>query len=362
MARSCLLTMLLLLLGSHARAQNEVIDQLPELNGQLLFHRYTSYESWNSKLYLYDFAAKSLTCLSDAWPVDHAMNAHFSPDGKRIVFMAVPSGKHQGNAWDVYLWDVSSTKLPMNLTSDNGLRDEDPKFSPDGKTIVFKQDGVVKFMDLRGKNMRTLPGQQPGAEYSMPCFTADGKRVVVLQGARDRGDLYAIDPRARSRTTTSIAIAVTPGLFEYYPVTWDANRLLYVRWHSAENRHDQIYRYLWKEAAHLCRCRFANRPPIIPIPGRLTTAGSSSPARRRAAKAATTCTWATRAQPASFPSAWRVSTRAPKSSAPATDRGPPSESLWLTEPPVVERFSPFAEPHHPLPGRLVNGHVSALLC
>ncbi len=233
--------------GSHAGEQNDANDPSPELNGQLLFHRYTSYESWNSKLYLYDFAAKSLTCLTDAWPVDHAMNSHFSPDGKRIVFMAVPRGKHQGNAWDVYLWDVSSAKLPTNLTKDNGLRDEDPKFSPDGKTIVFKQDGIVKFMDLRGKNVRALPGQQPGAEYSMPFFTADGKRVVVLQGARDSGDLYALDPRARSRTTP--AIAVTPGLFEYYPVTWDENRLLYVRWHSAENRHDQIYRYLWKERA-----------------------------------------------------------------------------------------------------------------
>lgn len=28
---------------------------------------------------------------------------------------------------------------------------------------------------------------------------------------------------------------------------WDANRLLYVRWLTAENRNDQIYCYSWRE-------------------------------------------------------------------------------------------------------------------
>jgi Tol biopolymer transport system component len=224
----------------------------PYLKGQLLFHRYSRYEAWDSKLYLLDFAEKSLNCLSDQWPIDHAMNAHFSPDGKRVVFMGVPRGKLQANGWDIYLWDLGSPRVPANLTRGNGLRDEDPKFSPNGKTIVFKQDGQVQFMNLNGKNLRPLPRIKARAECSMPIFTADGKRVVVMEGAGKDGDLYVFDVEGTART----AVAATPGVQEYYPVAWDVDRLLYVRWHSAENRNDQIYFYSWKmgKAAPISFC------------------------------------------------------------------------------------------------------------
>ena len=52
--------------------------------------------------------------------------------------------------------------MPINLTANNGLRDEDPKFSPNGNEIVFKQNGDLKVMDLindtiihtTGKNLK----------------------------------------------------------------------------------------------------------------------------------------------------------------------------------------------------------------
>jgi Tol biopolymer transport system component len=230
---------MLLALPAHAQTR----ESAPAWDGQLFFHRYTNYDAWDGRLYLYDFARKTLTCLSERWPINHAMNAHVAPDGKRLVFMGVPRGRHDGRSWDVYLWEIGSACEPVNLTTDNGLRDEDPKFSPDGRTIVFKQDGRLAFMDLDGKNVRALPNLPTGGEWSMPIFTADGRTVVAMAGARDSGDLFAVDRDGKS----IVSVATTPRVQEYYPVTWDAKRLLYVRWRSAEDHNDLVYRYVWAD-------------------------------------------------------------------------------------------------------------------
>ncbi len=64
----------------------------------MMFHRYSNYDAWDGRLYLYDFGARRLSCLSDHWEIDHAINGNFSPDGKQIVFMGVPRGQHRGDA------------------------------------------------------------------------------------------------------------------------------------------------------------------------------------------------------------------------------------------------------------------------
>jgi Tol biopolymer transport system component len=215
----------------------------PEFTGQLLFHRYSSYDAWDSKLYLYDYKTGTLTCLSAAWAIDHAMNAHFSSDGRSIVFMGVPRGRHDGRSWDIFLCALARSADPVDLTARNGLRDEDPSFSPDGKTIVFKQDGRVKFVDVATRKVRPLRELAPGVEWSMPVFTTNGRAVVAMTGARASGDLYAVNLDG----TKLMPIATTRGVQEYFPVAWDANRLLYVRWLSADNRNDQIYCYRWRD-------------------------------------------------------------------------------------------------------------------
>ena len=67
----------------------------------------------------------------------------FSPDGKKITFMGI--GKDT-NTWDIFLYDLTQAAAPINLTATGNTRDEDPKFSPDGKRIVFKQDFRVAEM------------------------------------------------------------------------------------------------------------------------------------------------------------------------------------------------------------------------
>ena len=212
----------------------------PSLNGRLLFHRYTGYDNFDSQLFLFDFQANSLIGISKSWPIDHAMNAHFSPDGKRIVFMGLPKGKRESKDWDVFRWKVGSNRKPENLTQGNGLRDEDPNFAPDGKSIVFKQSGRIAFLDLRTKSVQQVE-IRGNTERSMPVFVSRGRRFVAMENVATHGDLYAYDRDGTNRKL----VAAESRIQEYFPVRWDDTRLLYVRWHSAENRNDQIYIHNW---------------------------------------------------------------------------------------------------------------------
>ena len=96
------------------------------LHGRIIFHRYTNYDAWDGRLYLYDFGTRQLKCLSERWEIDHAINANFSPDGQQIVFMGVPRGQHRGDAWNVYLWRVGSRAKPLNITGQPGTRARTP--------------------------------------------------------------------------------------------------------------------------------------------------------------------------------------------------------------------------------------------
>ncbi len=203
----------------------------------MVFHRYTNYDAWDGRLYLYDFATKRLRCLSERWEIDHAINGSFSPDGKQIVFMGVPRRQHRGNAWDVYLWKVDSRAKPLNLTEELGTRDEDPRFAPDGKRIVFKQDGEIRIMDLANRRIQSLPFGGARAERSMPMFTPNGEHIVYAEGARKEMDLFLIDVANGTRRP----LAIEPEIPEYFPVPLDASRFLYVRWTSRTDHHDQVW-------------------------------------------------------------------------------------------------------------------------
>lgn len=219
--------------GAGASGSNPVAT----LRGRLMFHRYTNYDAWDSRLYLYDLTGKQLTCLSERWGVDHAMNGNFSPDGRYIVFMGVPRGQHRGDAWDVFIWKLDSRERPVNLTEGNGLRDEDPRFAPDGRRIVFKQDGDVRIMDLGTRQIAVLPFGGARAERSMPMLTPDGKHVIYAEGARKDSDLFSINVEDGTRRP----LAIEPELQEYFPVPLDATSFLFVRWTSRDDHHDQIW-------------------------------------------------------------------------------------------------------------------------
>ncbi len=210
-----------------------LVSNQPAVKGRLVFHSYTCYSCNDSKLFLYDFSTDKLTLISEAWGIGNPMNAHFSPDGKSIVFM----GTTTSSGWDVFRWRIGSAS-PYNLTAAFGAtRDEDPKYSSDGKKVVFKQNGVIKEMDTLGNIINIVSVAQQ--EASMPYYTRHDS-VILYSGNELTGttsDIYKIS------LLTDIAqpLSANAGVEEYYPIAKDDTSFLFTRWYSAADHNDQVY-------------------------------------------------------------------------------------------------------------------------
>jgi len=213
-----------------------VITAAPMLKGKLVYHSYTSYESLDSKIYLYDFSTNELKHISDGWNIQHSMNAHFSPDGKQITFMGI--GK-ETDTWDIFLYDISSTEPPINLTPNGKTRDEDPKFSPDGKKIVFKKDGNIAEMNLADKTVKLL--LEGDIEYSIPYYNSDGTKLVFTANAGKYLSIMTMDLSTRTIGT----LYDVAGIQDYYPINADKTSFYYVSGYSETNPIDQVYRGYW---------------------------------------------------------------------------------------------------------------------
>ncbi len=136
------------------------------------------------------------------------MNAVFSPDGKWLAFMGITN-----NAWNVFLWQVGSSSLPVNMTNSTGqTRNEDPKFSADGKSLFFKQSGDVMQATLSYTStgpiftsVVDITNTAPATENSMPFATPDGSAVYFATGTGAGMGLYketiathaTVNPRRR---------------------------------------------------------------------------------------------------------------------------------------------------------------------
>jgi Tol biopolymer transport system component len=232
----------LILFSCSGSSQNNDLPEFPEdndtqqpiLSGKIVYHSYSCYNCNDSVLFLYDFKTNEKTVLSQNWPIINSMNAHFSPDGKKIVFMGI---SEINNSWDLYIFTLGANSQPINLTPNSSGRDEDPKFSPDGTKIIFKQNGVLKEMDLSGNIIRTF--SVGNSEASMPYYTSD-ENSIVYAGNEPNNNTLNIYLYSITNNTTS-ALSALEKLEEYYPIVIDNATFLFTRWEGLNNKNDQVY-------------------------------------------------------------------------------------------------------------------------
>jgi Tol biopolymer transport system component len=210
------------------------------LTGKLVYHSYVNYGDGTSQIFLYDFSAHTLTQLSKpAWGITDPMNAVFSPDGQWIVFMGVANG-----AWNVFMYQLGSNNPPFNMTNSTGAtRNEDPKFSADGKSIVFKQNGDVKLATLSYTSagpvftsVVSLANAPSGGEYSMPFLAPDASAVYYASGT---GANMGVMKRTIATGVTTV-FDHPAGLEAYYPIARADGTVFYARWKN-DSELDQIY-------------------------------------------------------------------------------------------------------------------------
>lgn len=126
----------------------------------------------------------------------------FSPDGKTVVFSARIAGKTEAWSTNFDIYSVPATGgEPKNLTADNLAWDTRATYSPDGKTLAyvamdrptFEADRFhLVLMDVASGKKRTLANDW---DRSVAAFqwSADGKALIVSADDIGQHRLFSID-------------------------------------------------------------------------------------------------------------------------------------------------------------------------
>lgn len=215
----------------------EAVSDAKLPKGWLLWHSYSEYTALDSKMYLQtpDGNIKEI-----CGNFIHAMNGSFGITPEQITFMAIDSSADE---WDIFLYDNGNI---INLTKNSGFRNEDPKWSPNGKQIVFKRgywdNNIGDFvydlatLDIDTHEVTMLTNDRP--ENAMPFFSEDGKYIYYTRYMDGIGSIYRMD----LATHETQDIYSEPYVTAYYPII-KGEQLYFAKWYSSENHCDQLMHY-----------------------------------------------------------------------------------------------------------------------
>ncbi len=132
----------------------------------------------------------------------------FTPDGKGVVYTARDPGKLEALSTDLDLWFVplDGKAAPKKLTTANRATDRDPRFSPDGKRIAYlamsrpmyesdKLDVIVRDWSqngFSGKELRVTASWDRSVDALR--WSADSKQLFVSADHVGAHALFSLDP------------------------------------------------------------------------------------------------------------------------------------------------------------------------
>ena len=157
-------------------------------------------------------AARQLTHenANSGWPV-------WSPNGRKIAFdsdRTDPNLNDETFINDVFTMNADGSSVTQ-LTDSRAGSSGDPGWSPDGSLIAYQSDGGaypekqgIYVMRADGSNVRRVTALPAGLDADRtPRFSPDGRRLVFTRYTRDGGSaLFTTDLRGHTNQITSFAI------------------------------------------------------------------------------------------------------------------------------------------------------------
>ncbi len=169
---------------------------------------------WRSKL---DGSAR----LQLTYPPTQTALAHWSPDGQQIAY----AGAAPGKPWKLFLISKDGGS-PQPVTSEEGIQEGDPTWSPDGSVLAFGDLDVlhtegtcIRTLDVKSRQIARLPGSQG---IFGPRWSPDGRYIAALTTASDKLMLYDVKDRKWRQLDSSGANS-----FGYLAWSGDSTRIYF---------------------------------------------------------------------------------------------------------------------------------------
>jgi dipeptidyl aminopeptidase/acylaminoacyl peptidase len=130
-----------------------------------------------------DGPAKRPMKIDDLFAFKRVSDPQISPDGKTVVYVVgevdLPGNKTASSLW---LAASDGKTEPKRLTNAAGKKDSHPRWSPDGKRILFESnrsgDSQLWVIDLDGGEARQLTTLSTGASDAV--WSPDGKMIAFV--------------------------------------------------------------------------------------------------------------------------------------------------------------------------------------
>lgn len=184
-------------------------------------------------------AAKRHMTVDDLFKLQRVSDASINPDGTHIVYTVTRIVDPEKNKSVANLWIVAANgKSPPHQLTTSEKKDRHPRWSPDGKTILFESNRSGEFqlwtIDLSGGEARQLTDVSTGAATGV--WSPDGMRVAFVSAVYPEFSAKPFDQSNRLNKEKLDQISKNPVKAKVH------TRLFYRHWDSyVEDKRQHLF-------------------------------------------------------------------------------------------------------------------------
>src|SRR4051812_1152490 len=153
----------------------------------------------------------------------------WSPDGKHIAFVSNRTGKEYEEDRNSDVWVIAADGTGLTKISDHDEADNNPRWSPDGKTIAFtgelheRDHAKLWLAPATGGKASVLAVDDLDLIPGNPEWSADGKSIYFETGVKGENHLFRADLQSHSTQQVSKG----PRAIRNVDFNWPTRRIVY---------------------------------------------------------------------------------------------------------------------------------------